>query len=219
MESFMKSYFISFEGPDGSGKSTVLKQVVAEIGPRLKTQYLVTREPGGSKIAEKIRQLILDPVNEEMSAKTEALLYAASRSQHMFETVMPALKAGKIVFSDRFVDSSLAYQGAGRELGIAAVKQINDFATSKIEPDLTIFLDVKPQVGLTRIAKERAGKEDRLEQEKLNFHQKVYQGYQEVIKAHPERIKVVDANKPFNLVVEDCVKIIANRLPVDLLKD
>ena len=215
----MKSYFISFEGPDGSGKSTVLKQVVAEIGPRLKTQYLVTREPGGSKIAEKIRQLILDPVNEEMSAKTEALLYAASRSQHMFETVIPALKAGKIVFSDRFVDSSIAYQGAGRELGIAAVKQINDFATSKIEPDLTIFLDVKPQVGLTRIAKERAGKEDRLEQEKLNFHQKVYQGYQEVIKAHPERIKVVDANKPFNLVVEDCVKIIANRLPVDLLKD
>ncbi|WP_338207014.1 dTMP kinase [Lactobacillus juensis] len=215
----MKSYFISFEGPDGSGKSTVLKQVVAEIGPRLKTQYLVTREPGGSKIAEKIRQLILDPVNEEMSAKTEALLYAASRSQHMFETVIPALKAGKIVFSDRFVDSSLAYQGAGRELGIAAIKQINDFATSKIEPDLTIFLDVKPQVGLDRIAKERAGQEDRLEQEKLNFHQKVYQGYQEVIKAHPERIKVVDANKPFNLVVEDCVKIIANRLPADLLKD
>ena len=219
MESFMKSYFISFEGPDGSGKSTVLKQVVAQIGPRLKTQYLVTREPGGSKIAEKIRQLILDPVNEEMSAKTEALLYAASRSQHMFETVIPALKAGKVVFSDRFVDSSLAYQGAGRDLGIAAVKQINDFATSKIEPDLTIFLDVKPQVGLDRIAKERAGQEDRLEQEKLIFHQKVYRGYQEVNQAYPKRIVVVDANKPLNLVVEDCVKIIANRLPADLLKD
>lgn len=219
MESFMKSYFISFEGPDGSGKSTVLKQVVAQIGPRLKTQYLVTREPGGSKIAEKIRQLILDPVNEEMSAKTEALLYAASRSQHMFETVIPALKAGKVVFSDRFVDSSLAYQGAGRDLGIAAVKQINDFATSKIEPDLTIFLDVKPQVGLDRIAKERAGQEDRLEQEKLNFHQKVYRGYQEVNQAYPKRIMVVNANKPLNLVVEDCVKIIANRLPADLLKD
>ncbi|WP_294921106.1 dTMP kinase [uncultured Lactobacillus sp.] len=215
----MKSYFISFEGPDGSGKSTVLKQVVAQIGPRLKTQYLVTREPGGSKIAEKIRQLILDPVNEEMSAKTEALLYAASRSQHMFETVIPALKAGKVVFSDRFVDSSLAYQGAGRDLGIAAVKQINDFATSKIEPDLTIFLDVKPQVGLDRIAQERAGQEDRLEQEKLIFHQKVYRGYQEVNQAYPKRIVVVNANKPLNLVVEDCVKIIANRLPADLLKD
>ncbi len=219
MESFMKSYFISFEGPDGSGKSTVLKQVVAQIGPRLKTQYLVTREPGGSKIAEKIRQLILDPVNEEMSAKTEALLYAASRSQHMFETVIPALKAGKVVFSDRFVDSSLAYQGAGRDLGIAAVKQINDFATSKIEPDLTIFLDVKPQIGLDRIAQERAGQEDRLEQEKLIFHQKVYRGYQEVNQAYPKRIVVVNANKPLNLVVEDCVKIIANRLPADLLKD
>ena len=215
----MKSYFISFEGPDGSGKSTVLKQVVAQIGPRLKTQYLVTREPGGSKIAEKIRQLILDPVNEEMSAKTEALLYAASRSQHMFETVIPALKAGKVVFSDRFVDSSLAYQGAGRDLGIAAVKQINDFATSKIEPDLTIFLDVKPQIGLDRIAQERAGQEDRLEQEKLIFHQKVYWGYQEVNQAYPKRIVVVNANKPLNLVVEDCVKIIANRLPADLLKD
>ena len=219
MESFMKSYFISFEGPDGSGKSTVLKQVVAQIGPRLKTQYLVTREPGGSKIAEKIRQLILDPVNEEMSAKTEALLYAASRSQHMFETVIPALKAGKVVFSDRFVDSSLAYQGAGRDLSIAAVKQINDFATSKIEPDLTIFLDVKPQIGLDRIAQERAGQEDRLEQEKLIFHQKVYRGYQEVNQAYPKRIVVVNANKPLNLVVEDCVKIIANRLPADLLKD
>ncbi len=219
MESFMKSYFISFEGPDGSGKSTVLKQVVAQIGPRLKTQYLVTREPGGSKIAEKIRQLILDPVNEEMSAKTEALLYAASRSQHMFETVIPSLKAGKVVFSDRFVDSSLAYQGAGRDLGIAAVKQINDFATSKIEPDLTIFLDVKPQIGLDRIAQERAGQEDRLEQEKLIFHQKVYRGYQEVNQAYPKRIVVVNANKPLNLVVEDCVKIIANRLPADLLKD
>ena len=215
----MKSYFISFEGPDGSGKSTVLKQVVAQIGPRLKTQYLVTREPGGSKIAEKIRQLILDPVNEEMSAKTEALLYAASRSQHMFETVIPALKAGKVVFSDRFVDSSLAYQGAGRDLGIAAVKQINDFATSKIEPDLTIFLDVKPQIGLDRIAQERAGQEDRLEQEKLIFHQKVYRGYQEVNQAYPKRIVVVNANKPLNLVVEDCVKVIANRLPADLLKD
>ena len=215
----MKSYFISFEGPDGSGKSTVLKQVVAQIGPRLKTQYLVTREPGGSKIAEKIRQLILDPVNEEMSAKTEALLYAASRSQHMFETVIPALKAGKVVFSDRFVDSSLAYQGAGRDLGIAAVKQINDFATSKIEPDLTIFLDVKPQIGLDRIAQERAGQEDRLEQEKLIFHQKVYRGYQEVNQAYPKRIVVVNANKPLNWVVEDCVKIIANRLPADLLKD
>ena len=215
----MKSYFISFEGPDGSGKSTVLKQVVEQISPRLKTQYLVTREPGGSKIAEKIRQVILDPVNEEMSAKTEALLYAAARSQHMFETVIPALKAGKVVFSDRFVDSSLAYQGAGRNFGIAAVKQIKYFANIKIEPYLTIFLVIKTQIVLARIAQERAGQEDRLEQEQLLFHQKVYEGYHEVNAAYPDRIKIVDANKALNLVVADCVKIIANHLPADLLKD
>lgn len=219
MESFMKNYFISFEGPDGSGKSTVLEQVVAQIGPRLKTQYLVTREPGGSLIAEKIRQVILDPTNEEMSAKTEALLYAASRSQHMKETVIPALKAGKVVFSDRFVDSSLAYQGAGRNLGIAAVKQINDFATGGIEPDLTIFLDIKPEIGLARIANERAGQEDRLEQETLAFHHKVYLGYQQINQANPNRVKVVNGDRPLEDVVTTCVKIIKNSIPKGLLKD
>lgn len=215
----MKSYFISFEGPDGSGKSTVIEQVVAQIGPHLKTQYLVTREPGGSEIAEKIRQMILDPANRLMSAKTEALLYAAARSQHMAETIIPAIKQGKVIFSDRFVDSSLAYQGVGRDLGIHAVKQINDFATSGIAPDLTIFLDIKPEVGLRRIAKERAGQEDRLEQEQLAFHQKVYHGYQEVNQENKARIKVIDAEKPLAEVVSDCVKIIKTYLPQELLKD
>lgn len=215
----MKSFFISFEGPDGSGKSTVLEQVVKQIAPRLKTQYLVTREPGGSVIAEKIRQLILDPANEKMSARAEALLYAAARSQHMTETIIPALEAGKVVFSDRFVDSSLAYQGAGRKLGISAIKQINDFATNKIEPDLTIFLDVKPEIGLARIAKERAGQEDRLEQEKIAFHQRVYQGYRQVNQVYSDRIKVVNADRPLNQVVTICVKIIASHLPKELLRD
>lgn len=219
MESFMKSFFISFEGPDGSGKSTVLTQVVTQIAPHLKTQYLVTREPGGSAIAEKIRQVILDPENEEMDDKTEALLYAAARSQHMAETVIPALKKGEVVFSDRYVDSSLAYQGAGRELGIAAVQQINDFATGGIKPDLTIFLDVKPEVGLARISKDRAGKEDRLEQEEINFHQRVYQGYQEIIRGNPDRIQIVDADRPINQVVASCVKIITNHIPKEMLKD
>lgn len=219
MESFMDNYFISFEGPDGSGKSTVLEQVVAQIAPQLKTQYLVTREPGGSLIAEKIRQVILDPTNEKMSAKTEALLYAASRSQHMAETVIPALKAGKVVFSDRFVDSSLAYQGAGRNLGIAAVKKINDFATGGLEPDLTIFLDIKPEIGLARISKERGGQEDRLEQETLAFHHKVYQGYTQINQTHPDRVKVVNGNRPIDAVVKTCVKIIKNSIPRELLKD
>ncbi|WEV70496.1 dTMP kinase [Lactobacillus sp. ESL0785] len=215
----MGSYFISFEGPDGAGKSTVIAQVAAKIAPKLATQYLVTREPGGSKIAEQIRQFILDPKNDKLTAKTEALLYAASRSQHMAETIIPALAAGKVVFSDRFVDSSLAYQGMGRNLGIAAVKQINDFATSGIAPDLTLFLDVRPEVGLARIAKDRSGQEDRLEQEKLTFHQRVYQGYQQVNEQDHERIQVVDAERSLDQVVADCVKIIANHLPPELLKD
>ena len=219
MESFMKSFFISFEGPDGAGKSTVLKQVMAQITPKLQTQYLVTREPGGSVIAEKIRKIILDPNNSKMAAKTEALLYAASRSQHMTEVIIPALKAGKLVVSDRFVDSSLAYQGAGRNLGIKEIKQINDFATSGIEPNLTIFLDIDPAVGLARIQKQRPNGEDRLEQEKLAFHKRVYGGYQKIKQLYPDRIKIVNANQPFGQVVADCIKIIENRLPEKFLKD
>ncbi|KRM34332.1 thymidylate kinase [Lactobacillus intestinalis DSM 6629] len=213
MEDFMKGYFVSFEGPDGAGKSTVLKKVLAEIEPLLKTQYLVTREPGGSKIAESIRQIILDPKNVKMDDRTEALLYAAARSQHMAEIINPALKEGKLVISDRFIDSSLAYQGVGRNLGIDEVKEINDFATGGIMPDLTIFLDVKPEIGLARIEKLRAGQEDRLEQEKLAFHKKVYAGYQEVNKRYADRIAVVDASQSLDDVVTSCVAIIKKRLP------
>lgn len=209
----MKGFFISFEGPDGAGKSTVLKQVLTEITPLLTVEYLTVREPGGSKISEAIRNIILDPENKEMDDRTEALLYAASRSQLMEEVVIPALESGKLVISDRFVDSSLAYQGSGRNLGIEEVKQINDFATRGIEPDLTIFLDVKPEVGLARIQKLRPDQEDRLEQEKLAFHEKVYEGYKTVNKNNPDRIKVVDASQNIEKVVADCIKIIKETLP------
>lgn len=209
----MKGFFISFEGPDGAGKSTVLKEVLTEITPLLTVKYLTVREPGGSKISETIRNIILDPENKEMDDRTEALLYAASRSQLMEEVVIPALREGKLVISDRFVDSSLAYQGSGRNLGIEEVKQINDFATRGIEPDLTIFLDVKPEVGLARIQKLRPDNEDRLEQEKMAFHQKVYQGYQIVNKNNPDRIKIVDASQNVEQVVADCINIIKETLP------
>lgn len=213
MEDFMKGYFVSFEGPDGAGKSTVLKEVLAEIGSKLKPQYLVTREPGGSKIAEKIRDIILDPANEEMDAKTEALLYAASRSQHVEEIIRPALKAGKVVFSDRFVDSSLAYQGEGRDLGIEEVKQINDFATGKLDPDLTFFLDVAPEIGLSRIKKLRPGQEDRLEQENLAFHKKVYAGFLKIKQMYPERFVTIDATQPIDQVVKQVIATLKDRLP------
>ena len=209
----MKGYFVSFEGPDGAGKSTVLKEVLAEIGPELRPQYLVTREPGGSKIAEKIRDIILDPANDEMNAKTEALLYAASRSQHVEEIIRPALKTGKLVFSDRFVDSSLAYQGEGRDLGIEEVKQINDFATGKLDPDLTFFLDVAPEVGLSRIKKLRPDQEDRLEQENLAFHKKVYAGFQKIKQMYPERFVTIDATQPIEQVVKQVIITLKQRMP------
>lgn len=213
MEDFMRGYFVSFEGPDGAGKSTVLKEVLNQIGLELKTQYLVTREPGGSKIAEKIRDIILDPANDKMDNKTEALLYAASRSQHVEEIIRPALKEGKVVFSDRYVDSSLAYQGAGRDLGIQKVKQINDFATDKLDPDLTFFLDLDPEVGLKRIEKLRPGQEDRLEQENLAFHKKVYAGFLKVKETYPERFVTVDATQPIDQVVAQVIATLKQRMP------
>ena len=213
MEDFMRGYFVSFEGPDGAGKSTVLKEVLNQIGSELKTQYLVTREPGGSKIAEKIRDIILDPANDKMDNKTEALLYAASRSQHVEEIIRPALKEGKVVFSDRYVDSSLAYQGAGRDLGIQEVKQINDFATDKLDPDLTFFLDLDPEVGLKRIEKLRPGQEDRLEQENLALHKKVYAGFLKVKETYPERFVTVDATQPIDQVVAQVIATLKQRMP------
>lgn len=179
----------------------------------IQKKTIITREPGGSKISENIRTIILDPANKEMDDRTEALLYAAQRSQHVSEVIRPALAAGKIVLSDRFIDSSLAYQGVGRDLGVEAVKQINDFGTGGLEPDLTIFLDLDPATGLARIEKERAGQEDRLEQEKLAFHKKVYAGYTDLLKRYPDRIKKVDANLPIEEVAANSVKIIRKQLP------
>ncbi len=209
----MQGYFITFEGPDGAGKTTVINEVVKAIQGQCKREILVTREPGGSKIAEKIRDIILDPANTEMNAKTEALLYAASRSQHVSEIINPALKRGDLVISDRFVDSSLAYQGQGAGTGNDEVAQINAFATGHLEPDLTIFLDLDPAQGLARIAKVRSGSEDRLEQEKLAFHEEVYRGYQKVNQAHPDRVKVVDASQDLPQVVAASVKLVKSTFP------
>lgn len=209
----MRGYLITFEGPDGAGKTTVINEIIKQLPQSLQERTLVTREPGGSKISENIRTIILDPENKEMDDRTEALLYAAQRSQHVSEVIRPALATGKVVLSDRFIDSSLAYQGVGRNLGIEEVKQINDFGTGELEPDLTIFLDLDPAVGLARIEKERAGQEDRLEQEKIDFHNKVYAGYRELLERYPDRIKKVDANLPIKDVAANSVKIIRKQLP------
>ena len=209
----MKGSLITFEGPDGAGKTTIINEILKQIPESKRSNVLVTREPGGSKISEKIRQIILDPNNKEMDDRTEALLYAAQRGQHVNETIVPALNAGKTIFSDRYIDSSLAYQGVGRNLGIEAIKTINDFATNNLTADLTLFFDIKPAEGLARIKKLRPDQEDRLEQEKLAFHEKVYDGYKQLINLYPERIKIVDASKSIPEVVEQSVKIIKSKYP------
>lgn len=213
VEEKMSGYFITFEGPDGAGKTTIINEIMKNFPEMVKNEVLVTREPGGSKISETIRKIILDPQNKEMDDRTEALLYAAQRGQHVNEVLRPALRENKIIFSDRYVDSSLAYQGVGRNLGIDAVKAINDFATGNLEPDLTLFFDLKPEEGLARIKKLRPDQEDRLEQEKLAFHNKVYAGYLELAERYPQRIKKVDASAPIPEVVKQSVKIIRKQLP------
>ena len=200
-----KGYFITFEGPDGSGKTTVSTAVAKRL-QEAGIESIYTREPGGIEIAEQIRSVILDPANTAMDSKTEALLYAAARRQHLIEKVLPALEAGKVVICDRFVDSSLAYQGVGRNLGIEEVLSINEFAIEGHWPDKTLYLDLAPQQGLDRIATRQ--NKDRLDQEKIDFHLRVCEGYRQVRDRFAERMIVIDAAQPVDQVIADCVKAI-----------
>lgn len=201
-----KGLFITFEGPDGSGKTTVAKLVVDKLKQE-GFDVVHTREPGGIDIAEQIRNVILDPKNTAMDSKTEALLYAASRRQHLVEKVIPAVNAGKIVICERFIDSSLAYQGHARKLGIDEVLSINSFAIGGLFPDLTIYLDVDEEVGLARVNSRKEAK-DRLDAESVSFHHLVVEGYKEVNKRFKNRIIEIDASKPLEEVVEESMKTI-----------
>lgn len=206
-----EGFFITLEGGEGSGKTTVLGRVAAYLQNR-SMPYRITREPGGIEIAEKIRSIILDPAHTAMDARTEALLYAASRSQHLAEVVEPALREGLTVLCDRFVDSSLVYQGHARGLGMEEVWSINRFAIGNRMPDLTFYLDVDPEIGLSRIAVNQDREVNRLDMESLAFHQKVREGYHLLIKANPERIVVLDANRPIHLVEQDIVRTLEERV-------
>ena len=205
-----KGLFITFEGPDGSGKTTVSTAVCERLS---REGYAVryTREPGGSKIAEEIRNIILDPANTDMDARTEALLYAASRRQHLVDKVLPAMEEGITIISDRFVDSSLAYQGCGRQLGIEEIFAINQFAIEGHMPCATIFLNVDVEKGLERIRKGRSYL-DRLDQESVDFHDRVYQGYQTVIKKYADRMTIIDANRDVEEVIEDAYQAVKSIL-------
>ncbi|GEL14619.1 thymidylate kinase [Pediococcus cellicola] len=207
-DGIVKGKFISFEGPDGAGKTTALNKVVTDLTPVLKDKLVVTREPGGNRISEAIRHIILDRKNTEMDDRTEALLYAAARRQHIVETIQPALDENKLVLCDRYIDSSVAYQGAGRQIGTTEVYQMNLFATGGLLPNLTIYFDVPSEVGLQRIMTHRTDEINRLDVEQLSFHQRVRKSYLEIAKAQPQRIKVIDATKSKDQVVQDVEKII-----------
>lgn len=186
----MKGKLITFEGCEGSGKSTQLK-LLAEKLDNLGVDYVMTREPGGSAIAEQIRAVILDGKNTAMCDECEALLYAASRVQLLKEVIVPALESGKLVICDRYVDSSLAYQGIARGLGEDFIASINAAALGKYAPDMTIFLDISPEDAFRR--KNGADKDDRMEQQGMAFHKKVYQGYRLLAEKYP-RIRPVDCS-------------------------
>jgi dTMP kinase len=188
-----KGIFISFEGGEGAGKTTVIGLLQQEMVAR-GYEVLMTREPGGIPIAEQIRSIILDREHTMMDERTEALLYAAARRQHLVEKVKPALVSGSIVLCDRFIDSSLAYQGIARGLGIEQVWAINQFAIGDMMPDLTIYLDVTPEIGLQRIASADVREINRLDLESSGFHQNVRNGYLILCERFPERIIKVNAD-------------------------
>lgn len=202
----MRGLFVTIEGPEGAGKSTqanLLKERLQSLGP-----LLHTREPGGTPIGERIRSLLLDEAGREMAAQTEMLLFAAARAQFVREVVEPALVAGQLVLSERYVDASLAYQGHARGLGIDVVRKVNAVATGGLMPDLTILLDIDPEVGLAR-ARHAAGKDgrpghgDRLEQEDVAFHIRVREGFRLLAREEATRFRVVDGSRDPRTVHEE----------------
>lgn len=203
--------FITLEGPEGSGKTSVMKEVIRRL---VSEGYSIqeTREPGGTPIAEQIRDVILDRKNIKLDPRAEALLYAASRRQNLVEKIWPSLAKGDIVICDRYIDSSLAYQGGARGIGIEEVLSINLFATEGSLPQLTLLFDIEPEIGLRRISNNTNREINRLDLERLDFHRSVRKTYLELAKKFPERIVVIDANQPLDTVIETTYKIVKDRL-------
>jgi len=206
-------WFITVEGGEGSGKTTLAARIV-QLLEAAGYRAIATREPGGIDIAEEIRSLILDKRHTTMDGRTEALLYAAARRQHLVEKVIPALEQGCTVVCDRFVDSSLAYQGYARGIGVEEVWSINRFATNGMLPDLTLLLDAEPETGLGRIRENRHWEMNRLDLESIDFHRKVREGYLRIAEMFSDRIVVVNAERPEERVFADVAAILRDRLGV-----
>ncbi|HEL2460377.1 TPA: dTMP kinase [Streptococcus suis] len=203
-------FFITFEGPDGAGKTTVLQQLLPAL-QELGQEVVTTREPGGVAIAEEIRNIILNPANTAMDDKTELLLFIAARRQHLKEKILPPLVQGKLLLIDRFIDSSIAYQGFGRGLDIDDIHWLNQFATDGLKPDLTLYFDIDTEEGLARIARNADRDVDRLDMEKADMHRRVRQGYLSILEQEPERLVKIDASQPLEAVVADALAVIKKR--------
>ena len=206
-----KRILITLEGPEGAGKTTILQQILP-ILTQVGVAILTTREPGGIRIAENIREIILAPENTAIDGKTELLLFAAARRQHLNEKVRPALAEGEIVIIDRFIDSSVAYQGYARGIDVADVEMINNFATDGLLPDLTLYFDVDTEIGLSRVMSGNR-EVNRLDLEAKEMHQKVRAGYQAIAKANPERIVTIDASQTIDQVVSTTLSTLQSRFP------
>lgn len=205
----MNKKFITFEGGEASGKTSIIK-AVCDFFKENNIEFIISREPGGDEISEQIRNVILKKENTKMDYRCEALLYAASRVQHLKSTVIPALNEGKIVLLDRYIDSSFVYQGYARGLGIEAIEKVNYFAMDYL-PDLTFFIDVKPEVALKRIVLNNR-ETNRLDLEKKEFHQKVYEGYHTLCKQYPDRIIKIDGNRPIEIIIDEIIGILASKI-------
>ena len=204
----MRGKFITFEGCDGCGKSTQLK-LLSDYLTQNGIEHIFTREPGGGKISESIREILLNGKNAEMTDECEALLYAAARMQHLADRVEPALAQGKLVVCDRYVDSSLAYQAYARGLGLDFIQKINARALEKYPPDVTVFIDLTPEDAFKR--KHGADENDRLEQAGMAFHKRVYEGYKAVEKAYPNRVVAVDGKQTPQQIFAQVLQILKER--------
>ena len=208
--------FITVEGGEGAGKTTLIAALQERFRQDRGKDVIVTREPGGIPIAEEIRAVLLDRAHTRMDGRTEALLYAAARRQHLVEKIIPALRRGEIVICDRFVDSSLAYQGHARGVGIREVWEINRFATEDCMPHLTLLLDIEPQQGLSRISADGGREVNRLDVESLAFHRKVREGYRIVADMFPQRIVTLDASLSPERVAEEAWRHILNKFGLNI---
>ncbi len=203
--------FITLEGPEGSGKTLQLPKL-ADYLRQSGYDVLTTREPGGTSISEQIRTVLHNLENKEMNPRTEILLFQASRAQLVEQVIRPHLVKGGIVVSDRYADSTLAYQGYGHQIDIESLRVLVSFATGGLKPDLTILLDVDVEIGLRR--KELKGEWNRLDAYNLDFHQRVHQGYLQLVQAEPERWEVIDASQSPMLVQNEMRRVVAERLKI-----